>query len=205
MGNVHFVTRNLFKLYFILFHFISFSLCVQGSVCTCRFHGWKVFEIQVLKLHVVVISQCGCFELNSEPLQDQHALLTVKHPSSADSVYMARNLLDQRTIQKSLNSPKFSIQLSAGALRMREEFLSCVMLLFGFLNRLSVRQSTTTYKYPIKINWEKKMCSSWSMKATILTHCPRGKPSASPDSAWNAARHTPVAYGPLFSCGYRFC
>lgn len=41
------------------------------------------------------------------------------------------------------------------------------------------------------------MCSSWYMKAMILTHCPRGKPSASLDLTWNLARLTPIALSPF--------
>lgn len=85
----------------------------------------------------------------------------------------------------------------------KRRVLSRAMLLLGFLNHLPVRQSITTYKYPIKNKLE-KMCSSWYRKAMILNHCPRGKPSASLDSIWTSARHIPIAYSPFFSWGNRF-
>lgn len=75
---------------------------------------------------------------------------------------------------------------------------------FGFLNHLSSGHSiTTTDALSKKLN--EKTCSSSYMKAMILTHCPRGKPSASLDALWKSAKLISKAHSSFFSCGYRFC
>ena len=66
------------------------------------------------------------------------------------------------------------------------------------LYQLTDKGSPTLSK---KLN--EKMCSSSYVKVMILTHCPRGKPSASLDSAWNSASLIPKAHRSFFSCGYR--
>lgn len=45
------------------------------------------------------------------------------------------------------------------------------------------------------------MCPSSYMKAMILTHCPREKPSASLDLIWNSSKLIPKAHSNFFSCG----